>query len=629
MNAIWGIGSFALAGASAHIIYRRVFRSLRFPLNALIGLILFVVLYLLPVHLLAALELLGLLKAVTTLRIAATGGVILSGVLIVASQTRHAPLPVRPRFPTLCSSFKRLPLFFQAAITLVAAVWLICALNLFTSYPSGWDTLSYHLPVVVRWLQQRSLRIPPSGAWEFSLPGNAEIGMMLLLSTSVQSFISLINVLACIIASCAIYEITRLMSEEELPSLLTVLLFFSLPIIQFQVFTGYVDLYGASFMLAGIAIFLQRLKPPPHLPLRTWYAFCVVLSGLAYGIAIGTKPTYNIYAAACGGMTILVTRIEKKRHRRAVSVMALLLLFGMLIPSAWWFFRAFQATGNPIYPLKVTLCGKTLLKGFQTEEITSIAFARGYVRSERDWLFYPWLEYTAKGRSYRSGVSLGAFWATFVPLGIIYGLILIFKTRQDRTAPLYRIFMGSLFLMGIVWWHVFRKMPRFGIPLLAIACILTFPLFECLLKRHPNIFWGLVLCSVMVTSFVNVVDPASQLLGRIRSGRWDRASVYEYPPILDSLPQGTVVWNINPTAAVTNFPLAGKRLSNIVIPSNWKGAQSLADFIRQEHIRYIAERTPCCLEELEKIGARKMFEGKVGSWFYWRVWEIPSPEHLD
>ena len=98
--------------------------------------------------------------------------------------------------------------------------------------------------------------------------------------------------------------------------------------------------------------------------------------------------------------------------------------------------------------------------------------------------------------------------------------------------------------------------------------------------------------------------------------------MFEMPALLNELPEGTVIWNAG-AEETNNFGLAGKRLTNRVLTRPWSGAQVALDFIQQEGVDFIVEIHPFCCDELEEIGARRVFEGKVGPTHRWRVWAVP------
>ena len=202
------------------------------------------------------------------------------------------------------------------------------------------------------------------------------------------------NIVAFCISGFATYGIAFKLSRHRPAALLSTIVFFSIPIVQFQTFTGYVDLYGAAFILAGITIFLYRFEPPQSIAGGRWYAISIFLSGCSWGIAVGTKQTYYVYAIACFMGAIITILFEHKKRYKMTLLLSSLMAAGILIPCYYWFLRAFVATGNPFYPLSIKLSQWMDPSSFRPEWMMPKGYADSkYVRSMLEWFVYPWVEY--------------------------------------------------------------------------------------------------------------------------------------------------------------------------------------------------------------------------------------------
>lgn len=613
-----------MPGVSAYIIWRQLSLSLHSQTKLLTALVVFLFFHLLPVHLAATFEVFGLFDSVSLSHIVFIQFVIVFGLLMFTYRSRHF-LYGLPKSPLLLKALTELPRYIQAVLLILTTTFLVFALNLLTTYPSGFDALNYHFPVATRWMQEQSFRIPPSMDWHYSLPGNPHIGMMIMLTSKFQPLTTAFNVIAFLVAASATYIISFKLTKSRLPALLSVVLFASIPMIQFQTFSGYVDLYGSAFILAGVAIFLYRSEPPRSIPKLRWYIITVFLSGYAWGIAVGSKPTFYVYAFACTLGALVTIWAEHKHRHRLGFLLAAVMTVGILMPSFFWFLRAFDATGNPLYPLSLQVLGTTNVDSLRPHGMTPDAYTDiKFVRSKIEWLFYPWVEYKTLGSySYSVDSGLGAVFATFVPLGLLYGIYSETKNIYEKNSRLNLILLISFFGMSLIWWFFLERVPRFAIPLLALACSLTAHLFAVFISKRSQVFRCLIFFSVGITCMIAVAVPVHELLGRIVTGDWDRASVYRYPQLIDQLPEGSVVWNLGPQT--NNFPIAGKNLSNKVIPRRWAESQNVREFIRQEQIEYIADRYPFSSVDLDEVGAKLIFEGEVanrGKDYLWRVWAI-------
>jgi hypothetical protein len=471
----------------------------------------------------------------------------------------------------------------------LASSYLASAANIFTSFPSGSDALIYHLPLATRWLQEGSLAIPPSGAWRFSMPGNAEIGMMILLSSGWQSAAVIASWIPAATVALSTYLLAIWISgAQRIPSIMCTLLVLSIPMIEAQTFSAYVDLLGTAGILAAVALILTSAREAPALRPAVWF-----LSGLMCGISIGTKPVYYLYAAlfcmfaAC----VLWVRRSTGPHLRFRS--AALLVIGVLLPSIFWFARAVKQTGNPLYPIQVKVAGRIVLPGYERSEITHPDFELNAVRSPVEWPLYPWTEWKKITGylkvPYGEGDGLGAAFATFVPLALLYFGLRSFADRQHRSRNI--ALLASLAVLTISWWELMERVLRFGQLICIFVCILSVPLLAFLHSRQRRAFAALFLASISVTSTIMASVPLHMLLGRVRRDLWSRAAVYNYPKRIDELPPRNVVLNAT-GAQERNFELSGRKLTNRVIANFEAPPEATPEALRHSGIEYLAEIVP-------------------------------------
>ena len=392
------------------------------------------------------------------------------------------------------------------------------------------------------------------------------------------------------------------------------LLFAMLPIVQYQSVSAYVDLYGTGFILAGMAIFLYRNLPGEGPAKAKWYLYSVCFAGLAWGVAVGTKPVNYPYVALCCLGAMAVIWHERHDSKASPVVLAAVLVAAMLVPSSFWFLRGLLATGNPFFPIEIKILGVTLFEGYSVNVMTPGA-------PRLNWLTYPWIEFKNVGRSYGTGSGFGTAWATFVPLGLVYAPYHVARNfDRERTRP-YALLLLIFFAFLALWWFGLRRLPRFGLPVLAMAGILAVPLFDFLIKRQPRALKAVLILAFATTAVLTAFKPAHEIMGRIRVNEWHRNAVYEIPGILDRLPEGAVVWNAG-APAPSNFPLAGAHLTNRVIERPWSGAEAAREFIAKNRIGYVVDQSPHCCQELELLGARRVFDGRVGPTHSWQVWQV-------
>lgn len=615
---------FILALISSIIIFYNLKYEHSNSEKLLMFIILFSVLILIPVHLSAALELFGFIKSASFFTISMFSFALFSVVIAHAYYRQRLIIPNFPAPGTL-----KIPLKFNDTfgITLFILFFscLVFSINWLTSHPFGWDAHVYHLPLAVRWLQEESFSIPPNGDVLYSLPANAEVTMFLLLGTGYQAGATAGNILAIVICGLAVYGLTFRVVKNKSASFLAVGLLVSIPMVHFQAFSGYVDLYGTSFILAGLAIFLARHDAHGSMPSSQWYGIAACLAALAWGIGIGTKPTFYPFGLAFYITALVVIWIERYKHKSFLVITTFFTL-SISLPCIFWFVRAFEFSGNPIFPFGVEIFGTVLFDGLRLEQIFPKNFDVGhYVRYKWEWLIYPWVEYKDRGYNYGVDSGLGAMWATFVPVGLVYSLYFSLKNKNTKRGKL-NIFFFACFIISVILWSLFLgRLPRYGLVIWILACVLTAPFFDLILKVRTGLLNGLIISSVLLTSIVSTLVPAHALLGRIRSSAWERAEMYEYPPLIDRLPKGSVILNLG-APETFNFALAGNELSNRIIPRFWVEEQNLDRVILRYDIDYIVDMSPFCCNELSEVGARLVFEGQVGPTHRWRVWKIKNSQ---
>jgi hypothetical protein len=625
---------FIASGCSAYLWSRLLTFPLDRSIRLLSGIVLWEIIQLVPVHLLAGLQIAGLIARLTIPSLAAFQGAILAGSLVYMVWRRPRPSPERP-----AGSAPKLPLFLVVSIAILTCSYLVFALDLFTSFPNGSDEIAYHLPLAVHWLQTGSLAIPPTRTWRFSLPGNSEIEAMMLLATGKESAVALFNWPALAALVTATYLLAkRLTRGNRVAATAVVLVLLSIPIVEFQALSAYVDLFGTAFLLVGFVLLIRKentggTRSPETDGSRPVFASSgLFLSAAACGISLGTKPIFWVYGA--GYSVLAVFSLWKSLGKRSGAAFArgiVLIAIGLLLPSAFWFGRAVQATRNPVFPMQIAVAGHVVFPGYPSTGWFEQKFEMNFVRSRSEWFIYPWTEWKRDPGylliPYGEGSGVGAAFAALVPIGVLF---LIYRSLilrlQNRTEV---ILLLVLALSLVVWWFLLYRIPRYGLPILVFTCLLTAPLVAFLHTYRRRGFEMLFLILMSVTFAISTFMPVHELLGRIRGRNWTRHEFYGYPPFLDHLSPGSCVLNATGLEE-KNYPLTGMSLGNCVVPAFEISGPLTANFLAENGVDYIAEIIPEQRETrianipsvtLVKSELVKNGETKVR----WRVWKVAKP----
>ena len=593
--------------------------------RALLCLVLWEAIQLIPVHLLATLQMLGWATRVTVPALAGMEAAILAGVSLWAWwRVCSAPAGLIPQSRV----DGPLPVYIWAAAAVLLGSYLTFAADAFTGFPAGSDALIYHLPLATRWLQDGSFAIPASRAWQYSMPANAEIGMMILLSSGKQSTTAMASWIPALMTTVATYLLAMWISKENrLASITACLIVLSIPMIEFQVFSAYVDLLGTAGILAAFALILSANGEKPGDKPAVLAPAMSLVCGLACGISLGTKPIYYFHAGVFSIFMACVFWVHRDPGRKALLRSAMLVVLGMLLPSVFWFARAWKETGNPVYPMQVQVAHRVIFAGYIPSQLGDF-HEFDFVRQRREWPAHPWTEWKRNPGylkvPYKEGSGFGGVFATFVPLGVLFFFIRNCVLRQESRRDWLLLFLFAAVVLS--WWIWMERVPRYGQAVSVFACVLSVPLIVVLQSRRRG-FATLMTGSVIATSVICVSVPLHSMVGRLRKHHSSRSQIYNYPQAIDALPVGSVVLNASGIGE-KNFALAGRQLTNRVIPDFEAPSELTAQSLRGIGADYVVEVVPGGRypePSLLSSGATVMDDELVvagENQVRWRIWRV-------
>jgi hypothetical protein len=152
--------------------------------------------------------------------------------------------------------------------------------------PNNWDSMTYHLSRVGYWLQQRAFYPPwnPVHVIQTIYPVNAELLLLwIVLFTGSDAGTGLIQWSAAVAGMVAIFGTARLWRATRAQAAFAALVWASFPEIMLQSTTTQNDIVAAVFLLVA-CYFCMLGFLSNHLR-------ALLLSGLAFGLAVGTKVT--------------------------------------------------------------------------------------------------------------------------------------------------------------------------------------------------------------------------------------------------------------------------------------------------------------------------------------------------
>jgi 4-amino-4-deoxy-L-arabinose transferase-like glycosyltransferase len=151
--------------------------------------------------------------------------------------------------------------------------------------PNNNDSLATHMSRVAYWMQRGSFFPWPSQrVWQITYPVNMQLQMFwTALFTGSDRLVEFVQWTAMLAGMTAVYGLARLLGPGRAPSLLAALVWATFPEILLESTTTQNDLVAGT-LFAVLFYFL-------FLALKERHTGALALSGLAFGLALGTKQT--------------------------------------------------------------------------------------------------------------------------------------------------------------------------------------------------------------------------------------------------------------------------------------------------------------------------------------------------
>ena len=210
-------------------------------------------------------------------------------------------------------------------------------------FPMDWDTLTYHLPLIVQWLQRGSLYAPDEANW--ANPGNNELlGLWIVAPFSGDFLIALNNLPAIFLLALSTAEfLTRLGVARPWCHVCGWAVLATFPVLN-QALTAGNDVAVAGLFLATLSYTLRFLEREHGADLG--------LAAVTLGLLTGIK-FYALGYTGIAGVS-MVGLVWAMRGRRVATSAAIVALGGVLLWGSYWYVRNTLLTGAPLYPKGLT-----------------------------------------------------------------------------------------------------------------------------------------------------------------------------------------------------------------------------------------------------------------------------------
>jgi hypothetical protein len=256
---------------------------------------------------------------------------LLGGLLRLRGGGLRGWLPERPRL-TLAQLLLLTAMVFPLG-------WSLCQACF--APPNNIDSLSYHLPRQVFWMQQGSVEnYPTSSLRQIAMPPLTEFaGLHLMILTGSDRLHNLVQWGALVLTMCAVSLITRRFGGTTTAQLLSALWVATFPMAFLQASNTKNDVVVALWTCL-LSYWVVQLRSASPLPWRQ-----AALLGLGFGALLLTKGTGMIFGLPVAGVMLFLLL---RYHPRRAAPALLLMTTAVLAMNAGAFLRNYEAFGTPL-----------------------------------------------------------------------------------------------------------------------------------------------------------------------------------------------------------------------------------------------------------------------------------------
>jgi 4-amino-4-deoxy-L-arabinose transferase-like glycosyltransferase len=234
----------------------------------------------------------------------------------------------------------------KVLLVLLGAISLAALVNLFLAIyvpPNNYDSMTYHLSRVGYWLQHMTLRhYYTQDARQTFSPPDAEILILWVVAFLKSDLLAnCFQWLAYCGTGVAVYCTGRVLGFSRRGSLFSALTYLSLPMVVLQSSSTQNDLVVTFFAITFFYFFHSGLKEKNSRNL--------LLSGIACGLAVGTKGTI-FYMAPAIAIVSLIFAVRFKIQPRLYFKWVAFCLCGVILFGAYNYVLNYKDFGNPFAP---------------------------------------------------------------------------------------------------------------------------------------------------------------------------------------------------------------------------------------------------------------------------------------
>lgn len=413
------------------------------------------------VILVAISEILGAFSSITPITVAIAWAIASVAITVSRPDSIRRSLAARPRV--------LINREMEAYVTGAAIICLVTGYLAFAARPAAEDALSYHLPRVAHWIQNRSLAYYPTNIDRqlWLGPGSELVTLHFTLLSGTLIMVNVPQWLAFVGCGVIVSLIAKQLGASVRGQAVSSIAWLTTPMAIAQASGSQVDPMGSFWLVCIASLLLEQRTTPVS---ATRHSFRI---GAATGLAVLTKAMAFFVAAP---FAVWYLTILRGRHRRPLVPLAAALSVAALVNSGY-FARNVSLYGNPLGPPN--------FGGVENETHSPGAIVSNFVRTAALQLSTP---------SDRVNHAMaGAIDEVHAAMGVdvsdqrttysspIFFTPRISLTEADAGNPLHSV-LGVIVLVALLA----RKPRGWGDPqYLAISLAVAYLLFCALLKWQP------------------------------------------------------------------------------------------------------------------------------------------------
>jgi hypothetical protein len=509
--------------------------------------------------------------------------------------------------------------------------WISFFGYLFPSYT--WDGLWYHLPIVGYIMQNGAIQEIPNSTFIHQFinifPKNIELYFLWnIIFLKTDRIVDLSQLPFLFIGVISVYSLSVKTGIERRLALYPAFLFFFTPIMILQASTNYIDVAISSLFITavnflyGTAFFNDDSDLPDTQRRRT---LNLTIAGITSGILLGAKGSGPLFIVILSAA--IIAQKFRKHLKSPDSGLATVrdsflrfmscFILPVILLGGYWYIKNWIVYDNPVYPMEISILGKTIFKGLYRgiiepapEIISKLSFWGRPV--------YVWLE-NIRYYLYDSRLGgLGPVWfILFLPsviffiinaatdrnfsrLGLSIVFIVAFLFYPRNWTPRYVIFIVAFGAVSFGWLLSYlggdRRLLR------GTALLLAF--YSLLISNSPCIMPG------QIMRFLSL-PAAERTIARHKPFNIDLHARQEYGYwiwISDNVSAGDVLaYTFDPLFLA---PLWNSSFSNSITYIKASSRKELLKKLREERVRFILIRTRS--EEDEWISKEMKIRASLG-----------------